>query len=163
MNADSKISDFVQELLSLLTEQCQCMLESDQFTDSHFVCFEQSPKKVTFFSDITGTLQLPISELIDYLESLVASGTKVTVQQQSLDIDSDCMARVPNTEEECVLEFAMQESVNTPVNVPVISFLGILIIVLILGLLLLATAYYIKTRIQQRIKSPRVRQEPSPL
>lgn len=136
------------------------MFESDQFTESQLVCFEQSPKKVNFFS----TLQLPTTELIDYLESWVNSGPNVIVQQQSLAIDSNCMVRVSNIQEECALEFAlMQETVNEPLNVPIISFLGIVVTALILSLLAVSTACYIKTRMKQQRKYPEVKQEPSPL
>ena len=143
--------------MSSITEQCQCSLENDQFTDSRFVCSENSPKKVNFFSNITGTLQTPVIDLRGHLESWMTSGTKVTVQQQSLDIDRNCMVDVSSTEE-CALEL-MQESVNRPVNVPTISILGVLVCGLILCLLVAAMVYYFS---KKRIKPSEVKQKPSP-
>ena len=138
------------------------MVESDQFNQSRFECFEQSPEAVHFFTNITGNLEVSTPDMIGYLESWIASGTTVTVQQQSLDIDRNYnLVRASNIGEECTIGFMMQELMNTSmsVNVSVISFFSVLC-VLVLSLLVVAMVY-IKTRMKRQIKSSEVQQEPT--
>lgn len=98
MDSSGKTNDLEQEIISVLNQQCQCSIDSDQITASRIMCVSESPSSLDFFSTINGTSQVPTIELLGYLQSwLSTSGSMITVQSQQLDVNDDCVVTIPTT------------------------------------------------------------------
>ena len=79
------MDDLEEEILIVINERCQCNIKRNQIISSQFICSSQS--YASFFFAINGQSQVYSSELLSYLESWVASGAKVMVHSQLLDIE----------------------------------------------------------------------------
>ena len=127
-----------QEILTELSQRCQCSVETSQITTAGFSCFEQSPNAVTFRARITGTQQVSAQQFVNFLEDWIASGAFLSVQAQFLTADESCAISIASLgETECQPESPAKETTESPIGG---NFFREIVIGSVLGVLLLLVA-----------------------
>lgn len=97
-----KREEVIRDIVHELTLQCQCTVEVSQIVKAGFVCFEQSPRTVTFRARIIGSQEITAHQLVELLEAWVASGATLAVQARLLNADKTCSVTIDSfSEQEC--------------------------------------------------------------
>ena len=99
-NAREKNDDVVNELVSIVSSSCGCGFTSGHLTNSVFLCSSSSPSSVTYQSQLQGTPQANVSQLIKIIEEVFEGRMTIKVQFSLLAIQKICV--VPyGTERPC--------------------------------------------------------------
>jgi hypothetical protein len=108
-----KANDIIVHIVNMLYQQCQCRFGANQITSDGFRCFSQTTTAATFRAEIVETQELPVSQLIELLQSLVSSGSPVLVMEEMLAIDNACGVVISSFDErECETVESSSESLR---------------------------------------------------
>ena len=82
--------DIFEAIVKFMASRCACTFTSDRLTDRVFLCYPSSPRSVTYHAQLHGTLQAPVTDLINILREWAASGDTIPVQFLPLKLDGAC-------------------------------------------------------------------------
>ena len=109
--------DIAADIVTFMLATCNCDFTSDHLTNRVFLCDSSSPQSVSYQTQLHGTLQANVSQLITILQQWISSGTKlITVQVSLLKIDDLCIVSL-DTQTPCKKQNASSTLGKHQINV----------------------------------------------
>ena len=93
---------FVEKaVIEAIERGCECIFPPDHLLEASFSC-ESSPNLTTYRNALIGTHEFNATELINFIQDWVNSGSIIKIQNYSVRVDSTCLVAISSLEEvEC--------------------------------------------------------------
>ena len=89
-NSHQKIEDIGNAIAQNVASLCRCEFNSTLLLNSHLRCFDDSPKIITFRSQLSETSQTSTVELVSYIEQWIGDSEGVIVEGVFLGFQTIC-------------------------------------------------------------------------
>ena len=99
MDLVSKDMDIVKAIVQFVATNCECDFTADRLTDRVFLCHSSSPQSITYQTQLHGTLQAPVADLIAMIQEWSSSGGTIPVQLLPLILNGACVSSTSYTVE----------------------------------------------------------------
>ena len=117
MDLVSKDLDIVKAIVKFVATNCECDFTTDRLTDRVFLCHSSSPQSITYQTQLHGTLQAPVAELIAMLQEWSSSGGTIPVQLLPLILNGACVSSTSYTVEcEATEPTQMEDKTSTGIQ-----------------------------------------------
>lgn len=149
-----KRSEVIQAIIRELNRLCQCNFEGSRIINAGFKCFPSSPNAVTFRAIIYDTKKPTASELIEYLEDWITSGTFISVQAQLLSTDDSCAVYISSFgEPECNVQGTtstkppeLTVASDAAISSVTTTLFGVMVAVVVIIMVVITTTVLLKCR-----------------
>ncbi len=95
-DADMKTDDITNRLTQGIETQCACGFNSSLILDPFIVCFDGSPRHVTYRAVLTGLESVSTIQLARLMEQWVENDPIVVVQRAGLGVTNSCPIVIAN-------------------------------------------------------------------
>ena len=98
-NSRQKNEDIGNAIAQNVAELCHCEFNSTFLLNSHLRCFDESPKIVTFRTQLSQTTQTSTVELVSYIEQWIGDSEGVDVDGVFLGFQTTCSLVINSLDE----------------------------------------------------------------
>ncbi len=140
-DTEDKLNDIPREILSAVTDHCQCPLASSYITSGEFLCIDGDSTVVLYRAVLHVGTTSECTRVVSHVQDWTSSGeASIAIQGNRLRVDPDCMVEIESltSETKCspAVTVSQEESSgdNTGPIVGAAAGLAVLVVVIILAI-----------------------------
>ncbi len=150
-DTEDKLSDIPREILSAVSDHCQCPLTSSNITSGEFLCIDGDSTVVLYRAVLHVGTKSECTRVVSHVQDWTSSGeASIAIQGNRLRVDPDCMVEIKSltSETKCSPAVTVSQDESSGDNTgPIVgAAAGMAVLVVVVILVIVFFVYWLRRR-----------------